>query len=131
VRYKLDLKHAYPCDKLTAFEREFIWEQLGQAEQSPHRLIISDYFQFEEMPGSLEEVFISSIEPVCIEAGQVQIGPIRMEFDALEWEYTVERHQQKSLDRKEFPFWRVVLNGVQLKPELRNEIRFTVGTSES
>ncbi|MFC4401859.1 heparinase II/III domain-containing protein [Gracilibacillus xinjiangensis] len=51
-QFSLKMEKAYSDPTLTSFHRTFIWEK-----QKP-RLILNDYLLFNEMPKSLEEVFI-------------------------------------------------------------------------
>jgi hypothetical protein len=58
--FELDLTAAYPeVAGLTSFSRKFGW----QVESNIGRLELTDFFRFKNMPGSLEEIFISLHQP--------------------------------------------------------------------
>lgn len=84
ILLSLDLTEAYPVPHLESFGRSFLWSRgTGSGEEA--MLELTDRFRFTRAPHELEEVFISSVEPV-MEAGSIRLagekGQVRLDYDA-------------------------------------------------
>jgi Heparinase II/III-like protein len=91
VTFAVDLTRAYDIASLQQLVRTFEWSL--DPGRGVARLLLNDSFRFDQIPGELEEVFISLHQPVLL-PGQVvwngQRGSVSLRYDPAEYTATVE-----------------------------------------
>ena len=125
VRFKLDLTRAYDCDNLLGLSREFIWSSVKLGTFS-YELQIQDNAQFKSTPKSLDEVFISAVEPKVVQPGVLLLGTVRMEFAPDGWDLTIEYIKDYALQNSTINFWRIILHATKLTTEISHVFRFVI-----
>ncbi|HEX2915781.1 MAG TPA: heparinase II/III family protein [Chloroflexia bacterium] len=131
--FELDLTRAYPAlANLQKFTRQFVWTT--QAEMKKAQLELSDIFKFSAEKNSLEEVFISLIQPV-IAAGKItwvgNQGKVTLTFDQGQFEARLETVQAYAKEGDLINIYRLCLACKSVAPEINSQFLFTCELSQA
>lgn len=115
VNYRLDLKEAYPAEKLTGFERAFVWdyEKLD--------LKITDHFEFSAPQNTIVEVFVTKDHARVVEPGKVlihsEVCEVEVLFDReLPCEVILEQYRER--DGKDAVAYRICITNTWVGEKL-------------
>jgi hypothetical protein len=126
VYLALDLTSAYPMQHLSRYTRTFDWsaEPAGAA-----RLELVDRFDFTQPPETLEEAFISGVEPV-LESGVIHwkgsAGAVSLHYDGELYKASVEVIPTKEHLGEPITVYRLVLQPVEMSDSIYFAARFDI-----
>ncbi|RXZ84802.1 hypothetical protein EBB07_01940 [Paenibacillaceae bacterium] len=121
VRYSLDLTKAYSCSNLSRLVRSFEW--LSEGDECTLKL--RDKVNFQNVPASFEEVFISAVEPAGSE-GAIQLDQLLLSYDQALWQLSWEQHEVSLIHGAKRFFWRLSFQPRELKSEMSAEFHFHI-----
>ncbi|MEC0090014.1 heparinase II/III family protein [Paenibacillus macquariensis] len=121
IHLVMDLTKAYACLSLELLTREFVWNR--PVHKTP-QLVIKDNVLFNKVPESFQEVFISSVQPMEIRSGRIQMNSVTLIYDPEQWQLEIEHILLDSPSKTDNLFFRIVLNRTQLEREMVSEFLF-------